>query len=74
VVRDGPVRSNINWIGPAQPIGHTETMGSDARVPFTYAGIWPYAVVESLDELRGPIHGALELPHELAGAADAGSI
>lgn len=47
-------------------IGHTETMGSDAGVPFTYAEIRPYAVAESLDELRGPVHGALELPHELA--------
>ena len=41
-------------------------MGSDARVPFTYAEIRPYAVAESLDELRGPAHGALDLPHELA--------
>jgi hypothetical protein len=41
-------------------------MGSDARVPFTHAETRPYAVAESLDELRGPVRGDLELPHELA--------
>jgi hypothetical protein len=41
-------------------------MTSPKGVPFTYAEIRPYAVAESLDELRGPPHGALELPHELA--------
>jgi hypothetical protein len=41
-------------------------MGSDEDVPFTYAEVRPYAVAESLDELGGPAHGALELPHELA--------
>jgi hypothetical protein len=46
-------------------IGHTEIMGNDAGVPYTYAEIRPYAVADSLDELSGPVHGALELPHEL---------
>jgi hypothetical protein len=41
-------------------------MSSRKGVPFTYAEIRPYAVAESLDDLRGPVHGALELPHELA--------
>jgi hypothetical protein len=33
---------------------------------FSYAEVRPYAVAESLDELHGPVHGAVELPHELA--------
>jgi hypothetical protein len=41
-------------------------MTSRKGVPFTYAETRPYAVAESLDELRGPVHGTLELPHELA--------
>lgn len=46
-------------------IGHTglmESMGAS----FSYAQVRPYAVAESLDDLRGPAHGELELPHELA--------
>jgi hypothetical protein len=35
-------------------------------VPFSYADVRPYAVAGSLDELRGPEHGAVELPRELA--------
>jgi len=35
-------------------------------VPFTYAEARPYAVADSLDELRGPAHGVLTLPRELA--------
>jgi hypothetical protein len=41
-------------------------MSSQKGVPFTYAEIRPYAVAESLEELRGPNEGTLELPHELA--------
>jgi len=41
-------------------------MTTKRGVPFTYAEVRPYAVAESLDELRGPVHGCLELPHELA--------
>jgi hypothetical protein len=41
-------------------------MSSRKGAPFSYAEIRPYAVVESLDELRGPAHGVLELPHQLA--------
>lgn len=37
-----------------------------AGTPFSYAELRPYAVAESLDDLRGPVHGELELPHELA--------
>lgn len=47
-------------------IGHTEIVGNDAGVPYTYAETRPYAVADSLDELGGPVHRALELPHELA--------
>ncbi|HEY6277253.1 MAG TPA: hypothetical protein VIX86_13090 [Streptosporangiaceae bacterium] len=39
---------------------------SSERAPFGYAEVRPYAVAASLDELRGPVHGVLELPHELA--------
>src|SRR5262249_4660161 len=39
---------------------------SSKRAPFSYAEVRPYAVAESLDDLRGPVHGVLELPHELA--------
>jgi hypothetical protein len=41
-------------------------MSSRDDAPFTYAEVRPYAVAESLDELQGPAHGVLELPHELA--------
>ena len=41
-------------------------MSSRKGAPFSYAEVRPYAVAESLDELRGPAHGALELPQELA--------
>jgi hypothetical protein len=44
-------------------IEHTEIMGSDAGVPFTDAEVRPYPVAESLDEFRGPVHSALEVPH-----------
>jgi hypothetical protein len=40
---------------------HTEIMSSE-RAPFGYAEVRPYAVAASLDELRGPVHGVLELP------------
>lgn len=32
---------------------------------FNYADARPYAVADSLDELKGPAHGWLMLPHEL---------
>jgi hypothetical protein len=41
-------------------------MSSRKGAPFSYAEIRPYAVAESLEELRGPAHGVLELPQELA--------
>jgi hypothetical protein len=47
-------------------IGHTGIMSSRNGAPFSYAEIRPYAVAESLEELRGPAHGVLELPQELA--------
>ncbi|MFD2079497.1 hypothetical protein SAMN05421678_11619 [Actinopolymorpha cephalotaxi] len=34
--------------------------------PFSYAEVRPYAVTESLEELRGPDHGFLDLPQHLA--------
>jgi hypothetical protein len=34
--------------------------------PFSYAETRPYAVADLLEELRGPVRGTLELPHELA--------
>ena len=36
----------------------------DAR--FGYAEIRPYAVADDLNELQGPAHGVIVLPHELA--------
>ena len=47
-------------------IGHTRCVSSRGDVPFSYAEVRPYAVAGSLDELRGPEHGAVELPRELA--------
>jgi hypothetical protein len=47
-------------------IGHTGIMSSRKSVPFSYAEVRPYAVAQSLEELRGPTHGVLELPQELA--------
>jgi hypothetical protein len=41
-------------------------MSSAGDVPFSYAQVRPYAVAGSLEELRGPVHGSLELPRELA--------
>ncbi|WP_433516072.1 hypothetical protein ACQP2T_11135 [Nonomuraea sp. CA-143628] len=41
-------------------------MNAQRGAPFSYADIWPYVVAESLDELRGPVHGVVTLPHELA--------
>jgi hypothetical protein len=41
-------------------------MSSAEDLPFSYAQVRPYAVAESLDELKGPVHGPLELPRELA--------
>jgi hypothetical protein len=41
-------------------------MSSRDDAPFTYAEVRPYAVAESLDDLQGPAHSVLELPHELA--------
>lgn len=47
-------------------MGHTGKVSSGAGGPFSYAEIRPYAVAASLEELRGPVHGALQLPRELA--------
>jgi hypothetical protein len=41
-------------------------MSSRNEAPFSYAETRPYAVAESFEELRGPAHGVLELPRELA--------
>jgi hypothetical protein len=41
-------------------------MSSRKGALFSYAEIRPYTVVESLDELRGPVHGILELLYQLA--------
>jgi hypothetical protein len=40
-------------------------MSNQMSAPFSYAEVRPYEVAASLDELQGPDHGALELPHEL---------
>jgi hypothetical protein len=40
--------------------------GCATYLDLSYAEVRPYAVAESLDELQGPAHGVLELPHELA--------
>jgi hypothetical protein len=47
-------------------IGHSNVMSSQKGVPFTSAETRPYAVADSLEELRGPNEGILEVPHELA--------
>jgi hypothetical protein len=41
-------------------------MDGQRGTPFTYADIRPYELAESLDELNGPVHGVVTLPHELA--------
>jgi hypothetical protein len=41
-------------------------MSSRSGAPFSYAEVRPYVVVGSLDELRGPEHGVVALPLELA--------
>ncbi|MCT9931180.1 hypothetical protein N5079_13235 [Planotetraspora sp. A-T 1434] len=41
-------------------------MNGQRDAPFSYADVRPYAVAESLDELAGPVHGVVTLPHELA--------
>jgi hypothetical protein len=40
-------------------------MNSRQTAPFSYDQIRPYAVAQSLDDLRGPANGVLELPHDL---------
>lgn len=47
-------------------MGHTGIVSSRKRAPFSYAEVRPYAVAQSLEALRGPAHGVLELPQELA--------
>ncbi|WP_330251495.1 hypothetical protein OG874_35970 [Nocardia sp. NBC_00565] len=41
-------------------------MSDHAGTPFSFAEVRPYEVVDSLVELRGPEHGVLRLPVELA--------
>jgi hypothetical protein len=41
-------------------------MSTIGNARFTYAEVRPYAVPEDLDELQGPVHGVVVLPHELA--------
>ncbi|MBT2227959.1 hypothetical protein [Nonomuraea sp. NEAU-A123] len=41
------------------------SMNAQRGAPFSYVDIRPYVVAESLDELRGPVHGVVTLPHEL---------
>ncbi|WP_371779726.1 hypothetical protein [Streptosporangium subroseum] len=41
-------------------------MSDKEGLPFSYSDIRPYAVPDSLDELRGPEHGIITLPRELA--------
>lgn len=40
-------------------------MNSRQTAPFSYDETRPYAVAHSLDDLRGPADGVLELPHDL---------
>jgi len=57
----------MTWAAGSVRMGHNEVVTSPRGTePFSYAEIRPYAVAESLDELRGPAHGALVLPRELA--------
>ncbi|MEU1956108.1 hypothetical protein [Nocardia rhamnosiphila] len=41
-------------------------MSSPSDAPFSFSEVRPYEVVDSLSELRGPEHGVLRLPIELA--------
>ncbi|MFQ6228275.1 hypothetical protein [Nocardia sp. NPDC002869] len=41
-------------------------MSSRSDTPFSFSEVRPYEVVDSLSELRGPEHGVLQLPIELA--------
>jgi hypothetical protein len=41
-------------------------MSSGEDALFSYAQVRPYVVAASLGELKGPVHGSLELPRELA--------
>lgn len=41
-------------------------MDSMRPAPFSYADIKPYAVPAELDDLQGPEHGVVTLPHEVA--------
>lgn len=47
-------------------VRHNRGMGSEPIGPFSYAELKPYAVPGSLDELEGPEHGLIWLPHHLA--------
>lgn len=41
-------------------------MNGRREVPFSYAEVRPYEVVDSLEELHGPEHGVIRLPLALA--------
>jgi hypothetical protein len=64
-LRPGQLRRASRWVhAVVARFGHTGWVSAESA-PFTYADVRPYAVADSLDELRGPAGGALELPHEL---------
>lgn len=44
----------------------TSGMSDIPSAPFSYADVKPYAIPTDLDELRGPEHGVVTLPHEVA--------
>lgn len=41
-------------------------MSGQSGARFSYAETRPYVIVDSLDDLQGPDHGVMTLPHELA--------
>lgn len=45
---------------------HTGGMDRKRTAPFSYADIKSYAVPADLDDLQGPEHGVVTLPHEVA--------
>lgn len=46
--------------------------GADGRVHF--GDVRPYAVVDRLDQLAGPVGGVIELPHSVLWAPDGGRV
>jgi hypothetical protein len=55
-----------SWLAADGEWGTLVDMSGHSGAPYSYAETRPYAVVDALDELRGPEHGVVRLPLELA--------